>query len=168
MPTWGSILSEIKTAAHAGHPAPFDAIRAKYIKELADYTQRNTIFYASKWTTGDVPPNLTIINDEDVQGFMEAINGLTGDSLDLVLHTGGGSAEATDAIVSYLRAKFDDIRILIPQAAMSAGTMMACAANRLVMAKHSFIGPIDPQFILQTAVGIRAFAAHAILDQFEQ
>jgi ClpP class serine protease len=34
---------------------------------------------------------------------MEAIFGLKNDNLDLILHTGGGSAEATDAIVSYLR-----------------------------------------------------------------
>jgi hypothetical protein len=167
MPTWGSILSEILTLGHGGHPTPFDVVRTKYIQELASFTQRNTIVYASKWTTGDVPPNLTIINDEDVQAFMEAINGLKGDALDLILHTGGGSAESADAIVSYLRAKFQDIRIIIPQAAMSAGTMLACSSNRLVMAKHSFIGPIDPQFILQTAVGVRAFAAHAILDQFK-
>lgn len=168
MPTWGQILSEIQTAAQNGNPTPFDTVRTKYILELSNHTGRNTIVYASKWTGGDVPPNLTIINDEDVQGFMQAIHGLQGGSLDLILHTGGGSAEATDAIVSYLRAKFQDIRIIVPQAAMSAGTMLACSANKLVMAKHSFIGPIDPQFILQTPVGVRAFAAHAILEQFEK
>lgn len=168
MPTWGQILSEIQTVGQGGNPAPFDVVRTKYIQELAGLTQRPTIVYASKWTSGDVPPNLTVINDEDVQAFMQAMYGLPGGSLDLILHTGGGSAEATDAIASYLRAKFQDIRIIIPQAAMSAGTMLACAANKLVMAKHSFIGPIDPQFILQTSVGVRAFAAHAILDQFKK
>lgn len=142
-------------------------MRNRYVNELATFTGRNTIVYASKWTTGDVPPNLVIINDEDLQAFMQAMYGLQGDSLDLILHTGGGSAEATDAIVSYLRAKFRDIRVVIPQAAMSAGTMLACSANHLLMAKHSFIGPIDPQFIMQTGVGVRAFAAHAILEQFD-
>ncbi|MDQ4122561.1 MAG: serine protease [Acidobacteriota bacterium] len=168
MPTWGHILSEIQTEAQGGNQTPFDTIRHKYIAELAAFTQRNTIVYASRWTTGDVSPALTVINDEDVQGFMQAMYGLRGDSLDLILHTGGGSAEATDAIASYLRAKFRDIRIIIPQAAMSAGTMLACSANKLVMAKHSFIGPIDPQFILQTSIGVRAVAAHAILEQFEK
>lgn len=168
MPTWGHILAEIQNEAHSGNPIPFDTVRHKYIRELFDYTGRNTIVYASRWTTGDVSPNLIVINDEDVQGFMQAIYGLQGNALDLILHTGGGSAEATDAIVSYLRAKFSDIRIIIPQAAMSAGTMLACSANKIVMAKHSFIGPIDPQFILQTANGVRAVAAHAILEQFDK
>lgn len=168
MPTWGQILDEVQQLGKGGDKAAFDTVRTRYVRELAEFTGRNTIVYASRWTQGDVPPNLTIISDEDVQAFMQAIYGLKGDTLDLVLHTGGGSAEATDAIVSYLRTKFRDIRVLIPQAAMSAGTMMACSANRLVMARHSFIGPIDPQVILQTQVGIRSVAAHAILDQFEK
>lgn len=98
---------------------------------------------------------------------MEAIAGLKGKELDLILHTGGGSAEATDAIVSYIRQKFDHIRVIIPQAAMSAGTMLACCADEIVMGKQSSIGPIDPQFILQTSVGIQSLPAHAILKQFE-
>lgn len=51
---------------------------------------------------------------------------------------------------------------------MSAGTMLACSADEIIMGKHSFIGPIDPQFILQTSVGIQAVPAHAILEQFEK
>jgi len=51
---------------------------------------------------------------------------------------------------------------------MSAGTMLACSADEIVMGKHSFIGPIDPQFILQTSVGIQAVPAHAIIEQFEK
>ncbi len=167
MPNWGEILSEVQTQANQGDQAAFDTVRNKYIAELAQFSGRNTIIYASRWTQNDVPPNITIINDEDVQAFMQAVFGLQGNSLDLMLHTGGGSAEATDAIVSYLRSKFDDIRIIIPQAAMSAGTMLACAANRLVMAKHSSIGPIDPQMIMQTPIGIRAVPAHAVKDQFK-
>jgi hypothetical protein len=99
---------------------------------------------------------------------MEAIHGLQGKELDLILHTPGGSAEAAEAIVSYLRQKFDDIRIIIPQAAMSAGTMLTCAADSIVMGKHSSLGPIDPQFILQTGVGVMSVPAQAILDQFRK
>ncbi|MFN0141407.1 MAG: SDH family Clp fold serine proteinase [Pyrinomonadaceae bacterium] len=167
MPTWGEILTEIQQVAAAGNPSAVDFVRNKYIAELAQFTGRNTIVYASKWTSQDIPANLIIITDEDVQAFMQAVHGLQGNSLDLILHTGGGSAEATDAIVSYLRAKFADIRVIVPQGAMSAGTMLACAADRILMAKHSSIGPIDPQMIMQTGIGVRAFAAHAILEQFE-
>lgn len=168
MPTWGQILGEIRTRIQEGDQQAFDNIRNKYLKELSNSTGRNTIIYATRWTSGDVPPNLVSINDEDIHGFMEAIAGLHGDDLDLILHTGGGSAEATDAIVSYLRQKFSNIRIIIPQAAMSAGTMLACSADKIIMGKQSSIGPIDPQFILQTSVGVQAIPAHAILDQFKK
>jgi hypothetical protein len=99
---------------------------------------------------------------------MEALAGLNNENLDLILHTGGGSAESTDAIVSYLRQKYRHIRIIIPQAAMSAGTMLACAADIIAMGKQSSIGPIDPQFILQTSVGVQSLPAHAILEQFKK
>jgi len=143
-------------------------IRNNYVKQLSDFTKRNTIIYATRWTSGDAPPNLVSITDEDIHAFMEAIAGLQGENLDLILHTGGGSAEATDALVSYLRLKFKHIRIIIPQAAMSAGTMLACSADTLVMGKQSSIGPIDPQFILQTSVGVQSIPAHAILEQFKK
>ncbi len=168
MPTWGKILAEIQNELKNNNPAAFDTVRNKYLTELTNKTQRNTIIYASRWTTGDIPANIISITDEDLQAFMEAIHGLKGNKLDLILHTGGGSAEATDAIVTYLRQKFNDIRIIIPQAAMSAGTMLALAADEIVMGKHSFIGPIDPQFILNTPVGVQAVPAQAIMEQFRK
>ncbi|MEO0075758.1 MAG: serine protease [candidate division WOR-3 bacterium] len=168
MPTWGKILGEIRSQIQAGDQQAFDTIRNKYLKELSSYTGRDTIIYASRWTQGDAPPNLVSITDEDIHAFMEAIAGLKCENLDLIIHSGGGSAEATDAIVSYIRQKFKHIRIIIPQAAMSAATMLACSADIIVMGKQSSIGPIDPQFILQTAVGVQAIPAHAILEQFKK
>lgn len=168
MPTWGQILNEITAQVRGNVPNAFDVTRQKYLQALSNITGRDVIVYASKWTAGGIPPNLVSIIDEDLQGFMEAVYGLKNRNLDLILHTGGGSAEATDAIVSYLRQKFENIRIIIPQAAMSAGTMLACSGDEIVMGKHSFLGPIDPQFILQTSIGLQSVPAHAILEQFEK
>ncbi|NBV14242.1 MAG: serine protease [Sphingobacteriia bacterium] len=168
MPTWGQLLGEIRILIQDGDQQAFDTIRNKYLYELSAYTGRDTIIYATRWTSGDAPPNLVSITDEDIHAFMEAVSGLKCDSLDLILHSGGGSAEATEAIVSYLRQKFKHIRIIIPQAAMSAGTMLACSSDIIIMGKQSSIGPIDPQFILQTAVGVQAIPAHAILEQFKK
>jgi len=168
MPTWGQILGEIRQEIQRDNQQAFDAVRNKYIRELSNFTGRNTIIYATRWTSGDAPPNLVSITDEDIHALMETVAGLNGDTLDLIIHSGGGSAEATDAIVSYLRQKFKNIRIIVPQAAMSAGTMLACSADLITMGKQSSIGPIDPQFILQTAVGVQAIPAHAIIEQFKK
>lgn len=81
-------------------------------------------------------------------GFMNCIHGMDcSQGLDLILHTSGGSPVAAEAIVNYLRTKFSsDIRVIVPQLAMSVGTMISCSAKEIVMGKQSSLGPIDPQF----------------------
>lgn len=169
MPTWGEILRELQEEQQKSKQPPFDLVRRRYLGALHLSTGRNTILYATKWTQpGEAQPELISITDEDIQGLMEVIYEMKDGRLDLILHSPGGSPEATEAIVTYLRSKFNDIRVIIPHGAMSAATMLACSANRIVMGKHSFIGPIDPQFILQTPLGIQAVPAQAILDQFQK
>lgn len=102
------------------------------------------------------------IDDSDKNGFMATIHGLKRQQgLDLLLHTPGGQVAATESIVDYLRTMFDgDIRAVIPQLALSAGTLMACACRKILMGKQSSLGPIDPQF-----GGIPAFG---VLEEFER
>ena len=99
---------------------------------------------------------------------MEVSHGLHGNELDLILHSPGGSPEAAEAIVSYLRSRFSHIRVIVPQLAMSAATMIACAADEIVLGKHSFLGPTDPQILLATPLGVRSVPAQTVLDQFDQ
>lgn len=165
MPTWSGILNELKQIQTLDR---YDRVRRKYIALLHEKTKRNTILYATRWTEAGIPSSLITITEEDIQGLMEVIHGLVGSSLDLILHSPGGSAEATEAFISYLRTKFNDIRVIIPHAAMSAATMLTCSANKILMGKHSFLGPIDPQFILQTQLGLQMVPAQTILDQFER
>ena len=170
MPTWSGILRELSESRVEGQPLQFDAVRRKYLIAANKHTSRDTILYATKWTqnTPNISPALVSIVDEDLQGLMEVIHGLTGSQLDLILHSPGGSLEAAEAFVHYLRSKFDHIRVIVPQLAMSAATMIACAADKIVLGKHSFLGPTDPQFFLPTPLGQRMVPAQAILAQFEQ
>jgi hypothetical protein len=167
MPTWGEILNELK--ASKGQNRPFDAIRRKYLIRLSQHTGRATILYSTKFATPgpSVPPDMLSINDEDLQGLMEVTHGLSNPNLDLILHSPGGTIEAAEALVLYLRSKFDNIRVIVPNLAMSAATMISCACNRVMMGKHSFLGPIDPQFILNTGMGVRSVSAEAIKEQFQ-
>jgi hypothetical protein len=168
MPTWSGILAEIKRE-HPQHQADvFDFVRRRYLTTLSAHTGRNTILYATNWIQPGKDPWGVSINDEDIQGLMEVIHGLRGEKLDLILHSPGGSPEAAAAIVLYIRSKFSDIRVIIPHEAMSAATMMSCAANKVIMGRHSFIGPIDPQFIIPNQYGMMtSVPAQAILDQFD-
>lgn len=145
MPTWRQILDEVRDAGSA-----HDVVRRKYLKRLYSRMGRNAIFYYSGWLQkGDLfaEGEHLSINDNDKNGFMAAVHKLDrSKGLDLFLHTPGGDLAATESIVQYLRAMFGtDIRAIVPQLAMSAGTMIACAAREIVMGKHSNLGPIDPQ-----------------------
>ena len=152
----------------ADNPPDFDGVRRRYLVELHGHSGRNVILYASGWLQREAPPGLVSIGDEDMQAFMEVSQGLEGNELDLILHSPGGSPEAAEAIVSYLRSRFSHIRVIVPQLAMSAATMVACAADEIALGKHSFLGPTDPQLVLQTALGTRAVPAQAVLDQFDR
>lgn len=165
MPTWGHILEDIRSLQKQGVDSPFDKVRRYYLDKLNDVTGRDTLLYSTAWTQPSGSSGLSI-NDRDVHAFMEVVHDLDSDELDIILHSPGGSAESTEQIISYLRKKFDDIRIFVPQAAMSAATLMCCAADEVYMGKHSAIGPIDPQFATQTPFGRRITAAQAIVDQF--
>ena len=168
MPTWSEIAVEINGARAQNQLNAFDLIRRKYLTLLSAHTGRNTILYATNWIQPGKDPWTVSINDEDIQGLMEVIHGLRGENLDLILHSPGGQPEAAAGIVSYLRSKFSNIRVIIPLEAMSAATMISCAANRIVMGRHSFIGPIDPQFIIRDQNGMMtSVPAQAILDQFK-
>ena len=169
MPIWSEILEELRQTAKNDAPPDFDAVRRKYLVELHQHTKRTVILYASAWLQKDAPANLVSIGDEDIQALMEVTSGLgNGSNLDLILHSPGGSPESAEAIVSYLRSRFSHIRVIVPNLAMSAATMISCAADEIVLGKHSFLGPTDPQIILFTQTGTRSIPAQAILDEFRR
>lgn len=156
MGDWSDILKEAKET-----PSQFDYIRHKYLKNLSDLTGRNVIAYYSSWLNKAGASNLDI-SDNDMEGFMNCLHGMDcSKGLDLVLHTPGGSPFAAEGIVKYLRPKFQkDIRVVVPHMAMSAGTMIACAAKEIVMGRQSSLGPIDPQF--------NGIPAYNIKQEFEE
>ena len=62
---------------------------------------------------------------------------------------------ATESIVDYLKSVFGlDMRVIVPQIAMSAGTMIALSAKEIIMGKQSNLGPIDPQFGGMSCAGV--------------
>jgi hypothetical protein len=176
VPTWGELLKELGglQKQHAvnnqafGGQSPFDVLRRKYLAALSAHTGRATIVYATAWFENkDVGGDALQIDLSDLQGFMETVSNVSERELDLILHSPGGSAEAAESIVEYLRTRFDHIRVIVPIAAMSAATMVALGADEIVMGAHSQLGPIDPQFTVFTPEGPRSAPAQAIKDQFD-
>ena len=158
MPSWPEVVNEIRATGSA-----HDVVRRKYLAALSEVTGRNTIIYYSGWLQKSDLAGLLSgfeVNDSDKHGFMATVHKLDkARGLDLVLHTPGGEMAATESIVDYLRAMFGaNIRVIVPQLAMSAGTMIALAANEIVMGRHSNLGPIDPQ--------LQGLPAHGVIEEF--
>ncbi|MBI4289766.1 MAG: serine protease [Chloroflexi bacterium] len=168
MPTWGEILKEVAQSKTPTGGPDFDSVRRKYLRAVHDLTGRAVILYTTAFLESrPILPSDLQIGLVDMQGLMEVVSNITERDLDLILHSPGGSAEAAESMVAYLRKRFDHIRVFVPVAAMSAATMVALAADEIVMGQHSQLGPIDPQFIISTPEGPRSAPAKAILDQFE-
>lgn len=157
MPNWTDVLHELRTT-----PSPFDTVRRKYLKKINGHTNRNVIAYYSGWLQKQplAAQGVTFALDEvDKSGFMTAIYGLDRSlGLDLILHTPGGSITALEGLVTYLRSMFGrDVRAIVPQIAMSAGTMLALTCKEIILGKHSSLGPIDPQ--------LGGMPAHGVIEE---
>jgi ATP-dependent protease ClpP protease subunit len=171
VPNWNDVLNEITTEIQTHRTAAqtaVDVVRRKYLRELYAHNRRNIIAYYSGFLSKPAIAGVEI-TDEDKNGFMMAIHGMVKQNgLDLILHTPGGSIAAAESIVDYLKRMFGrNIQAIIPQIAMSAGTMIACSCKRIIMGKHSNLGPIDPQLNGIPAAGVIEEFRHA-LDEIKK
>lgn len=159
MASWSELLSAANKLAN---PVEYlDTKRQEFLKQISDKTNRNVITYYSAWLTKSDVANLQIV-DGDKNAFMQAIYGMDKKKgLDLILHTPGGDIAAAESIVDYLHLVFgDDIRAIVPQMAMSAGTMIALSCPTIIMGKESSLGPVDPQY--------HGLSCQEAVDEFEQ
>jgi hypothetical protein len=171
VPSWGTILKEIQqSAAQRGQLGPdIDGIRLKYIQRLRDHSKRAVIVYASGWLRSGGREDLDYsVEGNDVHALMEVCHDVGERELDLVIHSPGGSPQAAEQMVNYLRTQFDYIRALVPLQAKSAATMIALGCDEIVMGRHSELGPIDPQILVPVPGGARFAPAHAILRDFDR
>ena len=74
--------------------------------------------------------------------------------LSLILHTNGGQTSAAWRIVNLIRTFCDELEVIIPLKAMSAGTLISLGADRVVMTKQAALGPIDPSLTHPLAPGV--------------
>jgi hypothetical protein len=171
MATWSDVLRDVQqSAAERGPLGPdLDGLRKGYMERLHGMTGRAVIVYASGWLikTGVGDTTLSVEGD-DVHALMECCHGVEEDELDLIIHSPGGSPEAAEQMVNYLRTQFEYIRAFVPLQAKSAATMLALGCDEIVLGLHSELGPIDPQVLVLVPEGQRFAAAHAILRDFQR
>ncbi|HEY4280358.1 MAG TPA: hypothetical protein VGM91_19205 [Conexibacter sp.] len=99
---------------------------------------------------------MTSISANDIPPFVDILHDVAqGSDLDLLLHTPGGDVDQAERIVFLCRKRVGAgaFRVVVPDSAKSAGTLIAIAADSIVMGDPSELGPIDPQVTITTANG---------------
>ncbi len=91
-------------------------------------------------------PVSSYINIEDSEAVLRAIRLTPEDQpIDLILHTPGGLVLAAEQIAKALVERKAKVTVFIPHYAMSGGTLIALAADEIVMDRNAVLGPVDPQ-----------------------
>jgi ClpP class serine protease len=97
------------------------------------------------------------IDVEDSEAVLRAIE-LTAPNvpIDLIVHTPGGLVLAAEQIAIALAHHPAAVTVMVPHSAMSGGTLIALAADRILMAQSAVLGPVDPQIGRYAAASILA------------
>lgn len=113
-------------------------------------------------------PLLRYISIEDSEAVLRAIRMTEKDvPIDLVLHTPGGLALAAAQIARALRQHPAKVTVFVPHYAMSGGTLIALAAQEIVMDRHAVLGPVDPQIGHQAAASVLKVLARKPIEKVD-
>src|ERR1700710_1890962 len=125
-----------------------EAMRMRKISQLERERKSRVILLVHRQETMRLLgfPVARYIDINDSEEVLRAIQ-MTDDGgpLDLVLHTPGGLVLAALQIAKAVREHKGKVTVFVPHYAMSGGTLIALAADEIVMCEHSVLGPIDPQ-----------------------
>lgn len=114
-------------------------LRQLLIRDIEEATGRRLIVYFANRYVKNAD-----INIGDVAHMQELLGDLDGSPTDLFLNTTGGQTDATEALVSLLKASVTDLRTIVPHSAKSNGTVLCLASSEIIMGPPSELGPIDP------------------------
>lgn len=143
-----------------------EAKRRRLLAEIEKSTKRNVLNYSA--TAVGAHGEIMIVPDiVNLTRVMTKGSGLQG--VDLILSTPGGQPEVAEKIITTLRHFYDDdFRVIVPEFAKSAGTIVCLGGDAIVMGYCSELGPIDPQMLVKDSEGkTQLRSAHAIIESVD-
>jgi ATP-dependent protease ClpP protease subunit len=174
----------MKPQDQSGDTVPSAATQTKAIEKTPMFTASSAARYQRQALIQDIEKenptllcyvagNKAPVEKWDTLCFVDMLHNVkAGEPIDLMLHTPGGDVDAAEKLISLVRSKIGEqgqLRIIVPDFAKSAGTLMALGANSILMSDSSELGPIDPQVWLKDGNGNEI--AHSVLfylDAYEQ
>jgi ATP-dependent protease ClpP protease subunit len=142
------------------------AVHQELVARIESITQRNLVAYTS---FSEHPAGIIAEPDDRlIETLLQSVDlSKYPDRLDLMMNSPGGSPTAAEKIVLTCRAYASSFRVLVPQSAMSAATMVAMGADSIVMPDTAELGPIDPQMVQQLPGGQATMRpAKAFIDAY--
>jgi ClpP class serine protease len=125
-----------------------DATRMRRIARLEQTRKSRVILLVHRQETMRLLgfPIIRYIDVNDSEAVLRAIQMTDPDvPVDIILHTPGGLVLAALQIARAIRDHKARVTVFVPHLAMSGGTLIAMAADEIVMSPHAVLGPIDPQ-----------------------
>ena len=129
--------------------------RQNLIKRVQEITGRAVMVYVANFSHPGAA-----IHYQDIKPFEDMIKSCRskGKEVDLIINSPGGVVEVTEKIAYMIRDNFDSFRVIIPNAAKSAATMLCLASDEIIMGYLAELGPIDPQIRLRDGRFIPAWS----------
>jgi hypothetical protein len=155
------IYGEYLDKFSSGNFEELAAERKVQLRRIAQLRRRDVLVFAA-----DINKNIPQISIDysDLLPFTDQLSNLKGRQVDLIIETPGGSGEVAEDLVKAVRGQFEHMAVIVPGYAKSAGTIMAMAADEVLMGPYSGLGPIDAQIFYQG----KRFSADALLEGMEK
>ncbi|MDW8245180.1 MAG: ATP-dependent Clp protease proteolytic subunit [Sandaracinaceae bacterium] len=157
------IFLAVSALQPAIHQRMLEAARQRLIAEIERQRKSRVILLVHRQETMSLFgfPVMRFIDIHDSEAVLRACE-LTSPEmpLDIVLHTPGGLVLAALQIARAVRKHKGKVTVFVPHYAMSGGTLIALAADEIVMSPHAVLGPIDPQ--------IGQFPAASLIEVIEK
>jgi ClpP class serine protease len=125
-----------------------DSARASVLEQFQEQRKSRVIAMIHRQETVSLfgVPVSNYINIEDSEAVLRAIRLTPPEQpIDMILHTPGGLVLAAEQIAKALAERSSKVTVFVPHYAMSGGTLIALAADEIVMDANAVLGPVDPQ-----------------------
>lgn len=161
----GSVTDKLRTTINALSKIQNDPqYHQSLISDIESITERNLICYIANLNH---PAGIMVPDDDQ---FLEIV--LRGvdlnkfdNKLDFMICSNGGLPEVADMLCQTLKTYSQDLRVIVPKAAMSAATLLAFGADKLALGEASQLGPIDPQMVIDDK---KMMPANTIIKAYDE
>ena len=139
------------------------------IEDISIVRNRPVICYLANTINANIKAPISVNNNDELP-FSEMISSIPEDvkEIDVILVTPGGSGQQIAKFVDRLRPRFDKVTFIIPNIAMSAGTIFVMSGDEIIMDSRAYIGPIDPQIPNKNGHFVPAQAILTLIDEIQK